>query len=166
MSAVPPDTKACPKCAMAIPRAAKFCPHCRKRLGTHPVTIGCAVVLVGFAALWAIGTAMTPAGAPRPSSSPAAIVAPTPDTAWLASPAGKLCAKHPGWDREACDAIAGKKIFVGMTAEQVIAAWGKPYKINSTLTGNSKHEQWVMHEHGSSYVYFEDGVMTALQQSK
>jgi hypothetical protein len=88
------------------------------------------------------------------------------ERAYAASAAGKICAKHSGWEREACRAISQKKIFVGMTAEQVRTSWGKPYKINSTTFGRSEHEQWVMREYGSDLLYFEDDVLTTIQQSK
>lgn len=53
-----------------------------------------------------------------------------------------------------------------MTKEQVEEAWGTPYKINYSTGAYGTHEQWVMHEFGSTYVYFENGIMTSLQQSK
>lgn len=55
-------------------------------------------------------------------------------------------------------------VSVGMTAQQVIeSSWGKPQKINVTITGRGKHEQWVYNS--SSYLYFEDGVLTSIQTS-
>lgn len=49
-----------------------------------------------------------------------------------------------------------------MDRDQVIAAWGKPYKINETIESWGKHEQWVMHEDiGSDYIYFENGILTS-----
>jgi hypothetical protein len=50
-----------------------------------------------------------------------------------------------------------------MTAKQVIekSSWGKPQSINRTTTRHGVHEQWV---YGSrSYLYFENGVLTAIQ---
>lgn len=81
--------------------------------------------------------------------------------AWQETPAGKLCAEHPTWKRPACDAIVEKKVIVGMTKEQAIAAWGRPKDINTTATANGTHEQWV---YGlSTYLYFDNGVLTAAQ---
>lgn len=78
--------------------------------------------------------------------------------------AGKrIHAKHPDWDADLCNTIGKGHIYVGMTAEQVRAAWGRPYDINRTTTANSTNEQWVMHEMGGSYVYFEDGICTTIQ---
>ncbi|MHB9014272.1 MAG: hypothetical protein ACYC49_18835 [Ignavibacteriaceae bacterium] len=55
-----------------------------------------------------------------------------------------------------------KKVKIGMTEELCEIAWGKPWKINRTNVSNSVHEQWVYGE-GSNYLYFEDGVLTAIQ---
>jgi hypothetical protein len=87
------------------------------------------------------------------------------EAAYAKTPGGKVWEKHRDWSRATCDMIAKRHIVIGMTAEQVRAAWGKPYKINSTMFRNSTHEQWVIHEGDSTYVYFENGIMTSLQQS-
>jgi len=78
----------------------------------------------------------------------------------------KIKAKHADWTNEICNTIGDKKIYAGMTAEQVKTAWGKPYKINTTIIGDREHEQWVMHKYGSDYVYFDNGIMTSLQAIK
>lgn len=75
----------------------------------------------------------------------------------------RLKQKHPEWSVDECDTISKGKINIGMTKEQVAAAWGRPYHINKTHNAYGTHEQWVMHEMGSSYVYFEDGICTAIQ---
>ncbi|MDH4230686.1 MAG: hypothetical protein OEW04_01500 [Nitrospirota bacterium] len=154
--------KKCKYCAMMIPKDAKICPHCRKTLGmTMPVKIVIGLFL--FAVIMSAITNKQPIGtSPSTSSSSPSQVQETA----LTVKGKQIKAKHPTWDNEDCNTIAEKKIHIGMTAEQVRAAWGKPYKINTTLTGNTTHEQWVMHEYGSDYVYFENGVMTSLQQSK
>ena len=54
---------------------------------------------------------------------------------------------------------------VGMTAEEVInTSWGEPDKKNITEAYYGTHEQWVYR--GKGYVYFEDGVVTAVQRSE
>ncbi len=62
--------------------------------------------------------------------------------------------------KAACDRKGG--VRVGMTRDQVYAScWGKPQRINSTIVAGSKHDQLV---YGlSSYVYLDDGVVTAIQ---
>ncbi len=86
------------------------------------------------------------------------------EAAYLKTPGGKIWAKHRDWSDATCEMIAKRHVFVGMTAEQMRASWGAPDHINSTITANRRHEQWV---YGSSqYVYFDDGVMTSLQTSR
>ena len=78
--------------------------------------------------------------------------------------AGKrIHAKHPDWDADLCNTIGKGQIHIGMTAEQVRAAWGRPYKINRSVGSYGTHEQWVMYESGNTYVYFEDGNCTSMQ---
>lgn len=78
--------------------------------------------------------------------------------------AAKILDDHPEWNEHACEAISERKIFIGMTAEQLRAAWGRPENVNSTIHANSRHEQWV---YGTgNYVYVEDGVITSLQTSR
>lgn len=53
-------------------------------------------------------------------------------------------------------------VTVGMTTAQVLNSnWGKPTKINRTVTQNGTHEQWVYG--GNNYLYFENGKVTAIQ---
>lgn len=75
----------------------------------------------------------------------------------------RLRSKHPDWTIEECDTISKGEIYVGMTKEQVAAAWGKPYHINKTVNALGVSEQWVMRETGNNYVYFENGICTAFQ---
>jgi hypothetical protein len=79
----------------------------------------------------------------------------------------KIKAKYPTWSNEICNIIGEKQIRIGMTSEQVRAAWGKPYKINFTTSSFGTHEQWVMSDSmNSDYVYFDNGVLTSLQQTR
>lgn len=75
----------------------------------------------------------------------------------------RIHAKHPDWSPDDCNTIAKGQINIGMTTSQVAAAWGRPYRINRTTGSYGEHEQWVMHEMGNSYVYFEDGICTTIQ---
>lgn len=73
--------------------------------------------------------------------------------------------------REKAKATAAKKecdrrggVSIGMTADQVRAScWGKPERINQTITARGKHEQWI---YGRSYVYLENGTVTSIQTSR
>jgi hypothetical protein len=73
------------------------------------------------------------------------------------------CTKHAEWDMDICQTIDQKKVSIGMTAEQVTLAWGKPEKINTTITANIHREQWV---YGEEYLYVQDGVLHSMQTSR
>lgn len=56
-------------------------------------------------------------------------------------------------------------VSIGMTAEQVLQSnWGKPQRVNETLTAGRRHEQWVYG--GSNYLYLENGILRSIQMSK
>lgn len=52
------------------------------------------------------------------------------------------------------------RIWIGATAKQAELSWGKPSKVNRTITAYGTEEQWV---YGSSYLYLTDGRVTAIQ---
>lgn len=63
-------------------------------------------------------------------------------------------------------AIAGKRVFIGMTEEEVLRSWGKPNKINKSISARSVHEQWIYENGkvgGSQYLYLENGVLRSMQ---
>ena len=53
-------------------------------------------------------------------------------------------------------------VQIGMTTERVVLSnWGKPNKINRSVYSNGvKHEQWC---YSGGYLYFEDGILTGIQ---
>ena len=71
----------------------------------------------------------------------------------------EICASHADWGVRACDAIAQRQIFAGMTPEQVRAAWGNPLSIDPVSRG---HERWL---YASKSVEFENSLVTTFQQS-
>lgn len=81
------------------------------------------------------------------------------DTIWLQSEAVK---KEEDRAKADCDRRGG--VAIGMTKAQVYSScWGRPRKVNETMTARSRHEQWV---YGGGYVYLEDGVVTSIQTSR
>jgi hypothetical protein len=68
------------------------------------------------------------------------------------------------WPEEIFDAISEGKACVGMLPEQVEMSWGIPKKINITLLGSGKQEQWVYGQ--GSYVYFEGGRCSSIQAER
>ena len=60
----------------------------------------------------------------------------------------------------ACDKAGG--VRVGMTRAQVYAScWGKPRRINVTITARGRHEQFVYSLR--DYLYLDNGVLTSIQ---
>jgi len=57
--------------------------------------------------------------------------------------------------------INNHKLAIGMTKEMCIASWGEPESINTTTMSGLVHEQWVYSM--TEYVYFENGILTAIQ---
>jgi len=60
--------------------------------------------------------------------------------------------------------ILAGEVFIGMTAEQVRASWGSLARdqINRNVGNWGVHEQWVYEDLGT-YLYFENGILTNLQ---
>lgn len=61
----------------------------------------------------------------------------------------------PATDQEIRSAIIHNKIFVGMTAEQAVKSWGRPFRINRSSHGR---DQWV---YNRKYLYIEDGCVVS-----
>ena len=84
---------------------------------------------------------------------------------WPPKPEEKFFEHDPrqifNWSDRVWNAIAYQDVFVGMKKEQAQLSWGKPKDINRTLNSRVIKEQWV---YGSgSYLYFEDGLLVAIQ---
>ncbi len=53
-------------------------------------------------------------------------------------------------------------VSIGMSRERVIQSqWGRPKKINKTVNAFGTNEQWV---YDGGYLYFENGILTTIQQ--
>ncbi|HZI77138.1 MAG TPA: hypothetical protein VFD73_24505, partial [Gemmatimonadales bacterium] len=74
--------------------------------------------------------------------------------------------RHPESSDENVAAIACRRVILGMSGAEVVSAWGRPQDINTTTGAFGRHEQWVW-EDGTEmpyqYVYFENGVLTTVQ---
>jgi hypothetical protein len=59
--------------------------------------------------------------------------------------------------------LTGGMVRIGASPEMARLAWGDPKKVNRTITPGRISEQWV---YGlSSYLYFDDGKLTSIQNS-
>jgi hypothetical protein len=55
-------------------------------------------------------------------------------------------------------------VSIGMSTQDALnSSWGKPDKINSTTRASGTSEQWVYRSSGSGYLYFDNGVLTSIQ---
>lgn len=60
-----------------------------------------------------------------------------------------------------CTGTKGK-VRIGMTKAEVIhCGWGKPKKINRTITASSNTEQWVYND--GNYLYFSEELLVSIQ---
>lgn len=60
------------------------------------------------------------------------------------------------------DRIKNSNPTIGMTKEEVeMSLWGKPQKVNRTVSKYGVREQWVYPDY--KYLYFEDGILTSFQ---
>lgn len=57
--------------------------------------------------------------------------------------------------------IIKKKVKIGMTDKMCIEAWGEPDSKNRTVLNGKETEQWVYKT--NSYLYFDNGILTAIQ---
>lgn len=53
------------------------------------------------------------------------------------------------------------KVKLGMTSKMCFLSWGEPVSKNETITSGRRFEQWVYKN--DSYLYFENGLLTAIQ---
>lgn len=67
------------------------------------------------------------------------------------------------WGKKVLKAIADKKVFLGMTEEQVKTSWGWPASTHASVGRWGKREQWVFGESPASYLYFDNGKLSSWQ---
>lgn len=61
-----------------------------------------------------------------------------------------------------CKKLGG--VNIGMDSASVLkSCWGKPARINETVTARGRHEQWV---YGGGYLYLDNGVVSSIQTSR
>jgi hypothetical protein len=55
-------------------------------------------------------------------------------------------------------------VHVGMTKQQVLnSSWGQPDRVHASIAGWRRREQWV---YGAANLYFDDGILTAVQTAR
>lgn len=182
------EATACPHCGAPDPAGAKAAAAAdelsRKRWGCG-ILLGL-LVIFGLVGLFADDS--TPGAAPTttpsesvssapvsvPMTSPEVVRANLDSASWREAVGNckhpsrarlrRLAAAHPEWSAEVLGDATCRLITMGMTGEQVVAAWGRPDRINSTQLATSSHEQWVYGDH--DLVYLDDGVVTSWQSMR
>jgi hypothetical protein len=66
------------------------------------------------------------------------------------------------WPEQVKQAVLDKRVEIGMTREQVTAAWGEPRNVATTPI--TRQEQWTYP--GPTYLYFTDGVVATIARSR
>lgn len=66
------------------------------------------------------------------------------------------------WSADDCKNIAERKIWIGMTDDQLILSWGMPNDKNNTVTSSGIHSQWVYGDF-KPYVYLEGSNESSLK---
>jgi len=158
--------KKCKECGKEISTEAKTCPNCGANNCRNNIGCGTVILVIIVGMIWIKACDTTPPPTVQSYKDKALERKAEIENVPLTEKGKKVKAKHPSWTNDICNTVATKKIRIGMTSDQVKAAWGRPYKINTSQGSYGVHEQWVMYESGSDYVYFENGIMTSLQQSK
>ena len=69
------------------------------------------------------------------------------------------------WKERVENAIYNKQVIVGMNEEEVVQSWGRPHKINTTVTAKGRDEQWVYRRAGGAdqYLYLTNGELRGMQ---
>jgi hypothetical protein len=69
-----------------------------------------------------------------------------------------------GWPASSVELILTRRIAIGMSADMVREAIGRPERINRTITAGAVSEQWVFAN--ARYLTFRDGVLRTIQDSR
>lgn len=78
-------------------------------------------------------------------------------------------ARVQDWPDAVRRAVENDRIAVGMTRDQVVAAWGWPQDVNRTTTAFGTDEQWCYRDRHDRYalahafVYFSGGLVQSIQ---
>jgi heme/copper-type cytochrome/quinol oxidase subunit 2 len=86
--------------------------------------------------------------------------------AWTLDKAAQVIATRGVWTDDQIVTILRRKLTIGMTAEMVIASWGKPNTIeNKEVTAKGKKTRWIYGtpRKGAQYLWFTNNELTKIQ---
>ena len=73
-------------------------------------------------------------------------------------------AKARQWQKAEAARKKREGVRLGMSPQDVLdSSWGKPDKINRTTRASGTSEQWVYRERIEGYLYFDNDVLTSIQ---
>ena len=61
----------------------------------------------------------------------------------------EIVSRHPEWKNETKQSILDRKVLIGMTKDQVLAAWGSPDRVSQDVFESGATDYWV-YEHGDT----------------
>lgn len=67
------------------------------------------------------------------------------------------------YGKDAAKMMVEGKVRIGWNKQMCRESWGEPDDINKTIGSWGTHEQWVYGEIYCSYLYFENGILTTIQ---
>lgn len=71
-------------------------------------------------------------------------------------------AAHEQVMKDPAEGAKHRGVSIGMTRAEVLASnWGKPQRVHRTTNTFGTSEQWIYGGH--NYLYFQDGVLTSIQ---
>lgn len=74
----------------------------------------------------------------------------------------KVAANQAALERSRLAHKRAQGVSVGASMQDALeSSWGKPQRVNRTITAQGTREQWVYG--GGNYLYFDGGVLTAIQ---
>jgi hypothetical protein len=72
--------------------------------------------------------------------------------------------KAQQWPIDIETAVLDKQVLVGMTTEQATMAWGRPTRVNETVSASGKAEEWVYPK--GARLHFVNGELRVIQTSR
>lgn len=69
----------------------------------------------------------------------------------------------PKYGKATAKMMVEGKVRIGWSKQMCRESWGEPDDINRTTGSWGTHEQWVYGEYDCDYLYFENGVLTSIQ---
>lgn len=75
---------------------------------------------------------------------------------------------NPKWSGQMREAMLQNRLMIGMDERQVLLMRGKPQTVNRSVYASGVNDQWVYAadtQRQASYIYFENGIVSSLQES-